>query len=137
MTRNLAMTADSEVDKVDLHGFRGSHSSDDQSVTKALEESGKRRRDVQRNKIEKDYYLEMERLEKSSIASLDDSVNKITAFYKTRLETLSALLIKKAEIEDEIVQSTAKLERALAGAKEELQTVLDARLAQARKDLGS
>ncbi|KAI4202855.1 MAG: hypothetical protein LQ350_002226 [Teloschistes chrysophthalmus] len=78
----------------------------------------------------------MEKLENSSMASLDESANKITAFYKTRFETLSALLVKKAEIEDEIVQSTAKLERALAGAKEELQTVLDARLAQAHKDLG-
>ncbi|KAL8694147.1 MAG: hypothetical protein Q9218_001144 [Villophora microphyllina] len=70
-----------------------------------------------------------------SQGSDDQSVTDITKVHKARLKSLSALLKRKAAIEEAILQSTAKLEKAFVNANHELQTVLDARLAEGHKSI--
>ncbi|KAL8942374.1 MAG: hypothetical protein Q9216_001694 [Gyalolechia sp. 2 TL-2023] len=63
----------SDVGNVNGNEPRGSQGSDDHIVkdmANALKKSTKKRRDARRNKIEKEYILELERLQTSAITSL-------------------------------------------------------------------
>ncbi|KAL8737481.1 MAG: hypothetical protein Q9181_001641 [Wetmoreana brouardii] len=128
-TGSLALEGvDNEANAYGLHGSQGS---DDQSVrdmAKALKESTKRRRDTRRRKIENDYQVEMELLEASFSTKVAHVTGRLLALHKRRLETLKSVLERRTDIEEEIVQSTVKLERAFMNANQELRAVLTARL---------
>ncbi|KAL8807495.1 MAG: hypothetical protein Q9182_000660 [Xanthomendoza sp. 2 TL-2023] len=119
------------------NGRCASQGSDDQSVenmAKALKESTKRRRSARRSKIEKDYHLEMKKLETSVTASLNNILDKRLKLHRARLETLKALLERRSSIETEMSKSNTRLEKAFANANYELQTVLATRIENCKVD---
>ncbi|KAL8720396.1 MAG: hypothetical protein Q9225_002748 [Loekoesia sp. 1 TL-2023] len=71
----------SAVDEAKIHGDdpRGSQGSDDhivKNMADALKKSTKKRRDARRGKIEKEYRLEIEQLQTSAIANLNNISNQ-------------------------------------------------------------
>ncbi|KAI4244499.1 MAG: hypothetical protein L6R40_002966 [Gallowayella cf. fulva] len=130
MVRERSTSADDE-NEATTDDVRGSQGSDDQSVSnmaKALKESSRRRRKARRSKIEKEYRHEMEQLEISVAANLNDISSKSLKMHESRLERLKALLDKRAMLETEMEQNAATLERAFANVNQELQAVLVSRI---------
>lgn len=129
--RNKATTGSStsanEEGNPSRHESRGSQGSDDhivKNMADALKKSTKKRRDAQRSKIEKEYYLEMEQLQKSAVTNLNRIASQISKKQWERLKILKNLLTMRAAIETEILRSTATLENAFLNANKELRIVL-------------
>ncbi|KAI4186734.1 MAG: hypothetical protein L6R41_003306 [Letrouitia leprolyta] len=126
---SLASAIDEE--NINRHEPHGSQGSDDHIVkimVDALKKSTKRRRDARRNKIAKEYDLEMDRLQESAIRNLNRIASQNSSKQRERLKILKNLLTRKAAIEAEILRSTAKLEKAFSNANRLLQTALTSRI---------
>ncbi|KAL8829894.1 MAG: hypothetical protein Q9170_005979 [Blastenia crenularia] len=137
LATNSSASADDD-DKISNNGLRGSQGTDDHLVkdmANALKQSTKKRKDARRSKIEKDYRDEMEQLRKSTIARLNCIASQNAKKQSDLLRVLKELLDRKAVIEVDILQSTAKLEKAFAHANQELQTVLAARVERKNADI--